>query len=91
VLIIDDSSKDETFIHGLRYQQRQSDFKITVLRTPKIKVTAGTRNLATDTRSIMASTSWRSFMAMVSMRQRNCPSWSRLSFTAKRMPFSAHA
>ncbi len=34
VLIIDDSSKDETFRNGLRYQQRQSDFKITVLRTP---------------------------------------------------------
>src|SRR5439155_8683730 len=34
VLIIDDSSKDETFLYGLRYQQRQSDFRITVLRTP---------------------------------------------------------
>ena len=34
VLIIDDSSKDDTFINGIRYQQRQTDFKITVLRTP---------------------------------------------------------
>jgi glycosyltransferase involved in cell wall biosynthesis len=34
VLIIDDSSQDETFRNGLRYQQRQSDFRITVLRTP---------------------------------------------------------
>jgi glycosyltransferase involved in cell wall biosynthesis len=34
VLIIDDSSKDDTFVNGLRYQQRQSAFKITVLRTP---------------------------------------------------------
>jgi glycosyltransferase involved in cell wall biosynthesis len=34
VLIIDDSSQDETFANGLRYQQRQSDFRITVLRTP---------------------------------------------------------
>jgi glycosyltransferase involved in cell wall biosynthesis len=34
VLIIDDSSEDETFLNGLRYQQRGSDFRITVLRTP---------------------------------------------------------
>ena len=34
VLIIDDSSQDETFRNGLRYQQKQSDFRITVLRTP---------------------------------------------------------
>jgi len=34
VLIIDDSSQDETFRNGLRYQQRQSDFRTTVLRTP---------------------------------------------------------
>jgi glycosyltransferase involved in cell wall biosynthesis len=34
VLIIDDSSEDETFLNGLRYQRRQSDFRITVLRTP---------------------------------------------------------
>jgi glycosyltransferase involved in cell wall biosynthesis len=34
VLIIDDSSEDETFLKGLRCQQRESDFRITVLRTP---------------------------------------------------------
>src|SRR2546423_9565271 len=34
VLIIDDSSQDDTFGNGLRYQQRNSGFKITVLRTP---------------------------------------------------------
>src|SRR3954451_23255458 len=34
VLVIDDSSQDDTFGNGLRYQQRDSDFKITVLRTP---------------------------------------------------------
>jgi glycosyltransferase involved in cell wall biosynthesis len=45
VLIIDDSSKDETFIHGLRYQQRQSDFKITVLRTPKNQGYGGNQKL----------------------------------------------
>src|SRR3954447_12725356 len=35
VLIIDDSSQDDTFGNGLRYQQRDSAFKITVLRTPE--------------------------------------------------------
>ena len=34
VLIIDDSSKDDTFGNGLRYQQKHSAFKVTVLRTP---------------------------------------------------------
>lgn len=34
VLIIDDSSKDDTFRNGLRYQQAHSAFKITILRTP---------------------------------------------------------
>ena len=34
VLIIDDSSKDETFRNGLRFQRQHSAFKITVLRTP---------------------------------------------------------
>jgi glycosyltransferase involved in cell wall biosynthesis len=33
ILIIDDFSKDDTFVNGLRYQQRHSAFKITVLRT----------------------------------------------------------
>ncbi len=35
VLIIDDSSTDDTFLNGLRYQQAHSAFKITVLRTPE--------------------------------------------------------
>src|SRR5687768_8651392 len=35
VLIIDDSSKDDTFLNGLRYQRRNSAFKITILRTPE--------------------------------------------------------
>src|SRR2546423_15577750 len=35
VLIIDDSSQDDTFGNGLRYQQQNSAFKITVLRTPE--------------------------------------------------------
>ncbi|MEQ1861299.1 MAG: bifunctional glycosyltransferase/class I SAM-dependent methyltransferase [Chthoniobacteraceae bacterium] len=34
VLIIDDSSKDDTFGAGLKHEQQASDFKITVLRTP---------------------------------------------------------
>src|SRR5436305_2003993 len=33
VLIIDDSSTDDTFLNGLRYQQAHSALKITVLRT----------------------------------------------------------
>src|SRR6202521_4795328 len=35
ILIIDYSSRDDTFVNGLRYQQRNSAFKITVLRTPQ--------------------------------------------------------
>jgi glycosyltransferase involved in cell wall biosynthesis len=34
VLIIDDSSKDKTFQTGLKREDRTSDFKITILRTP---------------------------------------------------------
>jgi glycosyltransferase involved in cell wall biosynthesis len=34
VLIIDDSSKDRTFQAGLRREDRQGDFRITMLRTP---------------------------------------------------------
>lgn len=45
VLIIDDSSKDETFVKGLRYQQRQSDFKITVLKTPQNQGYGGNQKL----------------------------------------------
>jgi glycosyltransferase involved in cell wall biosynthesis len=45
VLIIDDSSKDDTFAKGLRYQQRQSDFKITVLKTPQNQGYGGNQKL----------------------------------------------
>ena len=45
VLIIDDSSADDTFQNGLRYQQRTSDFKITVLRTPENQGYGGNQKL----------------------------------------------
>src|SRR5260370_18320054 len=34
VLIIDDSSADDTFVEGLRFQHQRPPFQITVLRTP---------------------------------------------------------
>src|SRR3954470_2456321 len=45
VLIIDDSSKDQTFLQGLRYQQKSSAFKITVLRTPENQGYGGNQKL----------------------------------------------
>jgi len=45
VLIIDDSSKDGTFLKGLRYQQRNCEFKITVLRTPENQGYGGNQKL----------------------------------------------
>ena len=45
VLIIDDSSKDDTFGHGLRYQRQNSAFKITVLRTPENQGYGGNQKL----------------------------------------------
>src|SRR5204862_6213284 len=45
ILIIDDSSKDDTFLNGLRYQQRYSAFKITVLRTPQNQGYGGNQKL----------------------------------------------
>lgn len=45
VLIIDDSSKDDTFVKGLRYQRKQSDFKITVLKTPQNQGYGGNQKL----------------------------------------------
>jgi glycosyltransferase involved in cell wall biosynthesis len=45
VLIIDDSSQDDTFGNGLRYQQRNSAFKITVLRTPENQGYGGNQKL----------------------------------------------
>lgn len=45
VLIIDDSSKDDTFLRGLRCQQRSAAFKITVLRTPENQGYGGNQKL----------------------------------------------
>ncbi|MEO7165899.1 MAG: glycosyltransferase [Spartobacteria bacterium] len=45
VLIIDDSSKDDTFLNGLRYQKAHSAFKITVLRTPQNQGYGGNQKL----------------------------------------------
>src|SRR3981081_383215 len=45
ILIIDDFSKDGTFVNGLRYQQRDSAFKITVLRTPENQGYGGNQKL----------------------------------------------
>src|SRR6266571_4928307 len=45
VLIIDDSSRDDTFGQGLRYQMRNSEFKITVLRTPENQGYGGNQKL----------------------------------------------
>ena len=45
VLIIDDSSPDDTFAHGLRYQTSNSGFKITVLRTPENQGYGGNQKL----------------------------------------------
>lgn len=45
VLIIDDSSKDETFQSGLRYERNHSAFKITVLRTPENQGYGGNQKL----------------------------------------------
>src|SRR3954462_14017977 len=45
VLIIDDSSQDDTFGNGLRYQAANSDFKITVLRTPENQGYGGNQKL----------------------------------------------
>ncbi len=45
VLIIDDSSKDATFAKGLRYQQRNSEFKLRVLRAPENQGYGGNQKL----------------------------------------------
>jgi glycosyltransferase involved in cell wall biosynthesis/uncharacterized UPF0146 family protein len=45
ILIIDDFSKDHTFVNGLRYQQRNSAYKITVLRTPENQGYGGNQKL----------------------------------------------
>ena len=45
VLIIDDASSDDTFSKSLRYQQHNSEFKITVLRTPENQGYGGNQKL----------------------------------------------
>jgi glycosyltransferase involved in cell wall biosynthesis len=45
VLIIDDSSKDETFRAGLKYEDATSDFKITILRNPENQGYGGNQKL----------------------------------------------
>lgn len=45
VLIIDDSSKDDTFVESLQCQQKNSDLKITVLRTPSNQGYGGNQKL----------------------------------------------
>jgi glycosyltransferase involved in cell wall biosynthesis len=45
VLIIDDSSKDQTFLNSLRYQQASSALKITILRTPSNQGYGGNQKL----------------------------------------------
>src|SRR5258707_462045 len=45
VLIIDDSSRDQTFRNGLRYQASHSAFTITVLRTPRNQGYGGNQKL----------------------------------------------
>jgi glycosyltransferase involved in cell wall biosynthesis len=45
ILIIDDFSRDDTFVKSLRYEQRDSAFKITVLRTPENQGYGGNQKL----------------------------------------------
>ncbi len=45
VLIIDDSSKDNTFASSLRFQQGSAAFKITILRTPRNQGYGGNQKL----------------------------------------------
>jgi glycosyltransferase involved in cell wall biosynthesis len=45
VLIIDDSSKDETFRAGLKHEAASSDFKITILRNPENQGYGGNQKL----------------------------------------------
>ncbi|HST30107.1 MAG TPA: glycosyltransferase [Chthoniobacterales bacterium] len=45
VLIIDDSSSDETFARGVGYQRENAAFKITVLRTPENQGYGGNQKL----------------------------------------------
>jgi glycosyltransferase involved in cell wall biosynthesis len=45
VLIIDDSSKDATFATGLKHEDREGDFRITILRNPENQRYGGNQKL----------------------------------------------
>ena len=45
VLIIDDSSKDRTFATGLEHEEREGDFRITILRNPENQRYGGNQKL----------------------------------------------
>jgi glycosyltransferase involved in cell wall biosynthesis len=45
VLIIDDSSKDATFATGLKHEDREGDFRITILRNPENQGYGGNQKL----------------------------------------------
>ena len=45
VLVIDDSSKDDTFSKGLAYENTEEDFRITILRTPENQGYGGNQKL----------------------------------------------
>lgn len=45
VLIIDDSSKDRTFATGLKHEDREGDFRITILRNPENQRYGGNQKL----------------------------------------------
>ena len=45
VLIIDDSSKDRTFATGLKHEDREGDFRVTILRNPENQRYGGNQKL----------------------------------------------
>ena len=73
VLIIDDSSRDDTFANSLRYQQGIGRYRSLFCALRKTRVTAETKNLATATRSITGSTLSRWFMVTDSTHRKNLP------------------
>ena len=79
VLVIDDSSPDDTFQTGVEYAASHRDdsgLAITVCATPKTSATAATRSSATATPSSTASISSRSSTATASTRPSACPTCS---------------
>ncbi len=91
MLIIDDSSKDNTFRNGLRFQQQNSAFKITVLRTPENQGYGGNQKLGYR----YAIDNGFDIVALVhgdgQYTPENCPPCSRRSSAMKPMPSSARA